>query len=203
MAFVPAANCALVELIQSLDGQVIENTFWVENGAGWNTTNLLTLAGVFKTWWGASWDIRVSSDLSLDKIKCTDHTTQTGPSIETVTGLPLTGAAAAGAAPNNVAVCVSFLTAQRGRAYRGRVYMAGFQEAIFTNSRIPTANAALYEADFAQLNTDLTTAGFTHVVVSRYPVTGPRVAAIVTPITDYHVDLIVDSQRRRLPGRGR
>jgi hypothetical protein len=129
------------------------------------------------------------------------------------TGLPLTGALTAQPMPNNVAACISIRTAQRGRSFRGRNFVAGLTRDTVTNSEFTPAVAPLLEGIYNGLRVCASEAGWHQSVVSRYhgftlvagkKVPTPRTVGIATPATNaIMVDSVVDSQRRRLPGRGR
>lgn len=190
-------------MIYSLHGQTIENVMHVEDGAGWTVTKLNNLAALFAAWWNTDLRTHLDNDISLQRIKCTDLTTQTAPTVTYTTGLPLAGTQVGNTLPNNCAAVVTFRTALRGRSYRGRVYIAGMDDANVTNSAIAAAWASAIETDFANLNADLVAAGQEHVVLSRYTNKAARAAGVGTPVVSYEVDGDMDSQRRRLPGRGR
>ena len=57
-------------------------------------------------------------------------------------------------------------------------------------------------AAYAQLVSDIHTGGNELVVCSRFHNKAPRTAGVGTEITRVNVDINLDSQRRRLTGRG-
>ncbi len=59
-----------------------------------------------------------------------------------------------------------------------------------------------YVSDYANLNGDIEDADFFHSIVSYVEDGEPRVTGLVTPVTAYESDGVMDSQRRRLTGRG-
>lgn len=115
------------------------------------------------------------------------------------------GTASGDGLPNNCGLCVSFRTGLTGRSRRGRNYTIGMTEshqaAGVVNSTYRNAVLAAYSALAANLaaNTD-----WVHNIASFFSNGEPRLQALKTPVTAYQVvDDFVDSQRRRLPGRGR
>jgi len=105
--------------------------------------------------------------------------------------------------PNNVAMVLKFSTDQRGRSYRGRVYLPGMViESLETSDTwLPaaagaiTSNFNLYIADIDDAWTD---PEITHVVVSRYTDNAPRTTGVATPVTAVTYNPAVATQRKRV-----
>lgn len=191
-------------------GQRCENVYYVEGSAPWTATTLNTLASVFATWWETELEPNVPESLTLDRVLARDMTVEAGPSIEYTTGLPASGDQSVEALPNNVTVAIKWTTGLAGRSFRGRTYHLGLADAgVAANALTPTAHTLLTAA-YNQLLNDIVTedptwslvvASFFHGVdVNHDPI--PRASAVLTPILTAVVDDIIDSQRRRLPGRG-
>jgi hypothetical protein len=109
--------------------------------------------------------------------------------------------------PNNVSLAIKFNTNRRGRSYTGRNYWAGFTESDVALNTItdPIADyiVALYERLLWLAPPDFPS-GWTWCVNSRYNGGEARLQGASEPITAVSTtDRIVDSQRRRLPGRGK
>lgn len=203
MDFVPVANTVLAELIFYLDGQIVENTLYFENSTEIDSGEMLALAEVLRDWWGDELAPRVSQSLLLQLVKITELTTALSPSYTLPVTPNLPGGVAGDCSPNSVTVCVSFRTAGRGRSSRGRNYIPAIPEALTLASRITLGIQAEYTAAYNALLTVLPV-NWTWVVVSRFSEGLPRAAGLTLPITSaVIVDNVVDSQRRRLPGRGR
>jgi hypothetical protein len=210
MPFVPVANVALVETRMRYDSQKVENTLYVHNSDGWDGASLDALAADVLAWWTTHYAALTHTSVTLNEVACTDLTTDTG-AIGSISGGGATGSAGGEALPSNVSLSVSFRTAQRGRSFRGRNYIVG----IATDNTTPpnTANVGYVdqvETAYDAFKTAMDAEGFEWVVVSRFsgvdPDTGdpiPREAGVATPVTHaLVVDSTLDSQRRRLPGRG-
>lgn len=203
MAFIPVELVAQFAMHYEWDGQKVENAIYAKRLAGWDTDSLLDAAGIIRT---TLIDVLAplrAENCIWNEIVCTDLTAFDAvqavynfdaPSPGTDTGEPM---------PNNVTWCVKFLTEQRGRSYRGRNYIVGLTVSEVLGNLIDSANADTIVDAYNQTFSDLAAANYLPVVVSRYFNNAPRVAGISTLITDCtYTDLVLDSQRKRLPGRG-
>lgn len=204
MAFVPALNTVMAEVRQTIDGQQIENTLYFQSDDPPTVASMTTLGTGIAVWWEDFVLVRQSNQIEFREVYLTDLTTATAP---TVTIGPFTGkvgGVGVDSCPNNAAFCVSFRTAGRGRSARGRNYVAGLPESEVVRSRLVGAFRTQLVAAYEEiLPPDALAPGYTWVVVSRFTAGAPRVTALVQPITAVSsVDDVVDSQRRRLPGRG-
>lgn len=205
MPFIPVENTLLVELRQRLDGQAIENTLYFRKPAGAPTlSDAVTLANNLLVWWTTVLAPNLSNLLTLAEITVTDLSSATSFVHTQAAPVPNpTGAVAGHALPNNCALCVSFRTASRGRSFRGRNYVPGMTESGSESSRIDVVTAGLIVDAYQEVAQVAEDSLYLWVVVSRFTNNAPRVTGISTPITSVVlVDNVVDSQRRRLPGRG-
>lgn len=204
MAFVPIPNVALAELRYTIDNQFVENTLWFDSGAGLEAENLQVLAEGLATWYETNLIPLQVSALVLREIYVTAQDSAFGAAYTYTPIGANQGALNIEPEPNNVSMCVSFRTASRGRAYRGRNYVLGLGANQLTGNRVDQTVADNYVLAYQQLNPTLVADGFTHIVASRSVNGAPRVVGVASPVTAYLVvDNVVDSQRRRLPGRGR
>ena len=205
MAFIPVANTVEVEAVFELDGQIVENTisYWKPGGVSLSdindllaavnaaiTTNLMPL---------------LHNSIQLVRLIGTllDAADSVGAVLSVIPAVP-GGNAGSTSLPSNVAFAVQFKTALSGRSHRGRNYVPGIPATARSapNTISSTYRDSLLTAYIA-IGAAGADAGFQHVVVSRFADHAPRTTGIVTPITSYaSADLTVDSQRRRLPGRG-
>jgi len=202
MTFQPVEATALIELIQSLDGQIIENTLYFRKATDYDAAALELLAGTMASWWIAEMAPLLSSSISLTGVKATALHDQTGPQFVFNTGLPEPGGVASGSVPNNAAFCVSFRTALIGRAFRGRNYISGIPVNVVTLSSISGGEANALVAAYNEIQ-DLLPVGTNWVVVSRTVNGVLQEVGLTNVITSVVIpDLVLDSQRRRLPGRG-
>lgn len=203
MAFVPAFNTVEVELRQRWDSQKIENTLYFQREAGWDVTSMDALAASLITWWTDELAPYVSNAVSLVEVYMTDLTTETSLAYGYNTGLPVSAVQESPSLPNNVALCISFRTSNRGRSARGRNYVPGMTELGTTGNTITSAIVDGVEAAYFALVGVATANDATWVVCSRYHNNAPRSTATLYLIREaICIDPTVDSQRRRLPGRG-
>lgn len=203
MAFVPVPNVAQLEYIYTWDGQVVQNVLHYGSASLIDTAALNGLTAAALTWWSANLRASISSACSLIAVRATDLTTQTGPVVEDTTGLPLAGTGSSSAQPNNVTVAIKLITASRGRSFRGRVYHVGLPgTAVTANEITSTIRTNLRNAYLAALTLG-TAPTWTLVVASKFTNNAPRTEGLATTVTDVSVNPTVDSQRRRLPERGR
>lgn len=205
MAFVPAANTVMAELRYLMNGEQAENTLYFDRTPGTiSAGNLPTVGSLLAGWWDAAYAPFISNQVELNEIYLTDLTSATGPTFTFAPTVPLLGQDASPPMPKNVSLAVSFRTAGRGRSARGRNYIYGLTEADITNDEVSTTTANGLQAGYNTLIGALASEGYTWVVVSRYLNGNQRAAALKQPVTSVVVvDNVVDSQRRRLPGRGR
>lgn len=209
MPFVPAVNVAGVEMRYTLDGENVENTLYFLFETAIDVAELFTLGGILATWWGANLQPLLTTGMELQSIHLADLTTDSSAAIDFTGGLPLGGTIAEEPPPNNVAACISFRTAFRGRARRGRNYICGFSNSAVFSSTLNSEWMADVVDAYEALNPAVSDEGFSHVVISRFSgstivdgikVPTPRVTALITPVTNYlFTDATSDSMKNRLP----
>jgi len=204
MPFVPAPDVCLAELVMQLDGQVVENTLYFEASAGLDVGLMATLGAALVTWWTDFIAPGVSDDLLLTGVNLTDLSTATSPGVFVPVVPAVPGEGTSPAEPNNVALCVSFRTAFRGRSARGRNYVVGLQQSQVTNSHVNAGVGDFFITAYQQLQgAGDFVAGLEWGVLSRFSGGDPRTSGLFRPIIAVTVvDNTLDSQRRRLPGRG-
>jgi hypothetical protein len=204
MPYVPAPNVAQVEIVQSLDGQIIENTLYFQASATLTFELMGELATAIVDWWTTEMAPGLSESLTLTSVVVTDLTTNTSPAILIPVVPAVPGEGTSPALPNNVTLCISFRTQFRGRSARGRNYISGLQENQVILSHFDAGVADFFTAAYQQLQgAGDFVAGLQWVVLSRFTNGDERTTALARPITAVTVvDNNVDSQRRRLPGRG-
>ena len=197
-------NTLRVELLYSKDGQKLENVLHFDVGHNPVLEDVVTLAGVIIGWWEAHMKSLVSSDVSLTGLRFTNMEAQDGFQIEYTTGLPSAGTNEGGTTlPNNVTVAVRLGTAYRGRNATGRLFHVGMRSGDVVGNTLYSVFLPLLKAAYETLLSESLTAGFVWIVASQWLAGIRRPTALIQPIESISVDPTVDSQRRRLPGRGR
>lgn len=205
MVFVPTENAVTAAMRYLWDGQQVENTLSFYRATGWTETLQTQLANILINW--RTNQLREIQSSSLSMIECyvVDQTSEDAPAITvTVPSGDQPGLAAASALPNNVTWTIQFRTAFRGRSGRGRNYALGLTEGMVTGNALSIATANEYIGAYESLEADLEGVDAQHVIISKFTGKVPRPNGIVRLVTAYaYSDLVVDSQRRRLPGRGK
>lgn len=210
MPFVPVPNTLMVEVVFEKSGEVVENTMYYERPDGWTLEVAEGFLGALRTIIQEELMPLLSTTIQLVRLVGTLLDAVDSFSVTQTVSPPFGGSDGGFALPNNVAYTVTFLTAQRGRSFRGRNYVTGMTDGDLSgpnnvDSDFRTGVLAYYDTLRAvgiPSNTIM-------VVVSRFsgvdsagkPI--PRAVGVTTPITGFTTfDTVLDSQRRRLPGRG-
>jgi hypothetical protein len=206
MTFVPADDVVQANLRFTLLDQKIENTLYFYYAPTSVSVAAMQQLGLdLISWWGTNVAPELVDDIFMREVYLTDLSTQTGPTASVVPGNNIIGGYSSDPVPNNVALCVSFRTNGRGRSARGRNYISGFSETQLSGNTMDTAIADNIRAAYELLLDPITfTDDWLWVVLSRFANGNPRAQGLVQPVeTAVLTDYTVDSQRRRLPGRGR
>lgn len=203
MPFIPVPNVVMCEIRATLDAQQIENTMYFEFNTVPTAADVQTIADTMNNWWGQNILPHLSQDYTMREVYATDLTEQTGPTATATGFLPAGGGDVVESESNNNALCVSFRTAARGRTGRGRNYISGIPTNQVTNNTVSQTFVDQIVGAYNGLQAGLDAIGWTWVVVSRHFNGVDRAVGVARPVTAaIVVDRVIDSQRRRLPGRG-
>lgn len=191
---------AKLTLVGNRDTREWVNTFHVHKTSGsMNGTDLHLLCLAFKAWWDASYKVCFPPAISLDVIQARKLDPSNPLSEDFTTGLPDIGTNANTAMEAaNVTETMSWRTGLAGRKYRGRDYVPAIAEAYASQDDRATSPfvALLTTAATQYLASVLGVSGMEPVVFHAFDNS-------VTPIVSFVIEAILDSQRRRLPARGR
>lgn len=204
MAFQPAAGIAKAELRGSLFGQQIENVLHFKFNSAITGTAIEALAAALDDWMVSNYIALMPAEYLYRETYVKDLTTAFSSEWTSYVNAGDAGTLDA-AMPGNVAWAVKFNTGSSGRSYRGRAYVPCTRANVDDNV-VLLSFATNWVAGFAALITALASDApdWTWVVLSRVTGGVPRPDGVGTPITTIGwSDLNVDSQRRRLNGRGR
>jgi hypothetical protein len=202
MAFIPVPNGIQLCFLFTTDSQKWQFCLTLQKSAGApEDTDLQQAVADGSSWWLSFLKTALQGGTSLSEIVATDLTAQGAPQFRTTVNEAGTGAGTA--LPAGSCIVVSHRTAKRGRSYRGRSFLSGLSSSqqASPNKLLP-ATAAAIAGGFAALKVLLDGHGLDHVVASRAhngAVTNPAEA---NEVINYVVDTAIDSQRRRLEGRG-
>lgn len=205
MVFIPTPNAVTASMRYLWDGQQVENTLSFYDPSGWSEPTMEILGNILINW-RTTW-LRPLQSNALSMIECyvVDQSADDAPAITvSVPTGDQPGTAINAALPNNVTWAIQFRTAFRGRSGRGRNYALGLTEGQVAGNQISPALAAEYIEAYQELAADLEGGDYKHVIISKYDNKTPRVTGLNRLVTAYsYANLVIDSQRRRLPGRGR
>jgi len=202
--FIPFNNTIKLEPVFIWQDQRVQNVHYYIVDETPNVDTARALALSYIDWFDTTAKESVSNTASLVLVKATIMETETSPGVEVSTGLPIVGTRAANPLPNNVTLAVKWTTGLRGRSYRGRTYIIGLTEGDVDGNTVPAASITAYMAIYGELLALDTDVGPGVMgIASRVSNGTPRTVGVITPVTDLEINPVVDSQRRRLPGRGR
>lgn len=201
---VPGVVQLVLDYVQ--DGQDVKNVLHYANAELGGPIDGGDAANLLRTTWAASIRPLLAPNITLERINATALWASSGPGTVHTTSLPAAGSYTGNPMPNSVCLCMSTRTALRGRSYRGRIYHPGLNEDQVTNNTVNgsvvTSLLAAYEA-IRLLEGGAGGAVYQLQVVSYYTQGQMRTVPATTPVTSISTDGYIDSQRRRLPGRGR
>lgn len=203
---VPAPNNPLVAKVilnYASDTRQFQNVFHVSANTPWTLPQLQQLATDFKNWWDLQLSTRSTNDVSLTLVQTRklDPTDPIGFDFPVIPPIP--GDLAAQSVPSNSTLTLSWRTGLAGRRFRGRTYVP----AVSANdvSTVDTASSVLVNS-LLVAGTQLITSVLVHGALTVFHAPGAVPSSFdntFTDVTTAVVENILDSQRRRLPGRGR
>jgi hypothetical protein len=202
--YIPVPNTVLVQIFYTQFGQRLENTLHYYKGGGWAPADLSDLASSVIGFWDTDVKANVSSTVELVGVKITDLTTETAPTFETQPASPLFGTRLDEAMPSGNTFAVKTNTGSRGRSAHGRLYHIGLTTNQVTGNDLIAVEADHIKDGWAALVFGVAVAMSAAPVVTSYCLhnvwrtTGVNTFILTLSYTDLHVD----SQRRRLTGRG-
>lgn len=198
-----ALAIAQVELRFLKDGQQVENVFHVAALSPLAPADAQDIYSTVDAWVKQTLRPTQTNDTTYTEVVIQDVNPNGPRYVFAGDGQP--GAITNSQAPDNVTIALKKNSALSGRHYRGRFYHIGLSVNWIANSRINPANLFTLVSTYEALRTGLAAKSFPMVVAYRdtsRPHPRPIIGGVqVTSITAS--DNIVDSQRRRLPGRGR
>jgi len=187
---------ARVAMTADRDTRKFVNTFHVARvDAGiLDAADILNIANIFVDWWSNSYRTALPSLISGDNVVVTKQ--DPGDPQQVTLALPGAGTFAAPPFPADVTAAVSWRTGLAGRKHRGRFYDFAIpdNQATFNDTLIGSYQLVL-ETIAAYLLNHLVTGGYAGIVFHR----GDNTSTAITQIV---VDLLIDSMRNRLAGRG-
>lgn len=202
-SFVPGTGVVKCDLEFLLNNQKMYNSLFFVTHAPIGTQEFATLAGQLVDWWNTYLRPIIPPTCGLNMIRVTDQGSPNGAQIQYTVGLPLWGTSANHAAPGNVTIAVRFTTAKRGRSYTGRNFLPGVPREEIFNDVVQSAFLAAVKAAYEALLPIPFPGDAVWVVASKIAGKVLRTTLETTAVEGVSIDPVVDSQKRRLVGRGR
>jgi hypothetical protein len=195
---------AKVTLVFQRDTRTFVNTFHVSGALELGAGDLITIANFFKAWYTANYKAQLPAGVGLNQIQVRKlwppaplaYDLNVSPPEPGLKGLPMEAA--------NSTLTMSWRTGFAGKAFRGRDYVPALAESEVTQNDtvISSLLVGLASAGGALINAAVL-AGFPLGVFHAPLITPKLLDNTITEILTCVLEYIVDSQRRRLPGRGR
>jgi len=176
--------------------QLVENVWYCQGPDPFDASVANTIAGIFQTAY-ATIQLGLSQDYGITEIAVSNLAGTSSGSYALAITPPQTGGRVQDGLPGNVAFCVSLKTALSGRQFRGRKYFCGLGEGDVTGNLFDATQAGQILTGCTDLMNALNVSG------SPLSVFSPTGLTLVPVTSVTAVDFFVDSQRRRLTGRGR
>lgn len=207
MATYPVPNNPLVckvAMIFAHDTRQVVNTFHVARATGWDITSMNALAVAVKNWWDTLYKLAVPASVALTQVQVRQYNPLAPLAFDFPVSPTIPGTRGFTQEAGNVSLTMSERSGLAGRAFRGRIFSVGVGEGdVSTDDRASSALVVLLGNAIANLIFGSLPAGDILSIFHRPgPVPRPR-DNTYTPVQTYVMENIIDSQRRRLPGRGR
>lgn len=203
--FIPAPHCASVEFIYAYSSVVAENRVNVQAATDFDLTMCQDLWTLARQWWIDYMKPYVSNTCSLNRIRVKALHANVAPMYDQVVIPSHPGQDTNTSLGNNVSFVIKLTTGNAGRSARGRWYVCGITTLRSTNGvSVSSASAGNWVNALAALQSGLQGVGQDLIVLSYRNEKAWRTEAVAYPVTGIvYTDLNLDSQRRRLLGRGR
>lgn len=204
MPFIPVSNVAEAAMHYDADGQNCYNVYNYFKTSGWTLDDLNGLGEALTTWEDTIAQPWRGNGVTFVGVHLTDLTTASSPATDFIPSVPIVGGRVNFNLPLNVTVATTFITGLRGRSYRGRAYWIGITEDMTNYNNLTTDATVAIEAAYAALQAlVIGTEEADLAIVSRVSDKTPRTVGVATQVIQVKTDNVLDSMRRRLPGRGR
>lgn len=203
MPFIPTPDVLQYNARFACGGQQIENVFHFSYAGSDFATAAAALFNLVQDEWWLLIRAGLSNQLTSTGSYIVDQSSVSGPVASFGAFTSPAGASSIFSAPNNAAFVVTHRTAQRGRSFRGRSYISGIPADQINGSRVSSGFLSTAVSAFNNMRVEAAAALYPFVIVSRFTNGSPRTTGVASEVTAcVAVDDAVDSQRRRLPGRG-
>jgi hypothetical protein len=186
--------------------QVIENTLHVRAGAPFTLEDIQALRDIVNTWDNSYWKTYRCQNVLLNRIRIKALDAKDSPMEDYALPIARPGAYLQNALPLNVTFAIKLGSTQAGRSQRGRIFIPGVALNFISGQVMGTSLADAFVTELNALKSAISahSTSWQLGVVSYRADKAWRTEGQFTPVsTIVYTDLNLDSQRRRLTGRGR
>jgi len=203
LPYIPFADTAEVVIEGTNSGFATFLTMAFTRSGGFSTSDLSDLGSLVEAWVTASLVSNQGAAQEWNLIRTTDLSTESGPvDLKTLLSGNV-GTHSGDTIPVQVAMVVSFYTANRGRSFRGRNYVPGLTlNQMSDGSNWGATAIANIGTAYDLLKTDAGSLGDNLVVLSRFHNGVRRSTGVATLVTSIVPKANVGTQRRRVSGHG-
>lgn len=188
-----------VEFICAIGGNTVETVFTYKSStSGISQGDLYTFAVLWRDTMKPLLQAALSTGVTLVNVRAKTHF-KNFPNVEAEAPFPNAtyGTIAFVVSPGNVALATKLLTGIAGRKNRGRQYWFGIPAASIIGDVVTSGFLNALAQIFTRHLLGWTASG----VVYR-PAIASRVGVYLREVIEFAIEAIIDSQRRRLTGRG-
>jgi hypothetical protein len=200
--FQPVPNVIQVALGFSLEGSQSKNIINFRFPGLNPEDSMPGLSTELVTWYSDTLQPTISSNVLMSGFDLTYLGIETGRVMHWAPGTALYGGGLAVSSPANVTLAVRFGCGVRGRSGHGRIYQVGIPGVQTSGSYVASAFVSAIVAAWSALLNPAVIFAHKLSVVSRWHKGVVRNPAVSYDVTDITANNVIDSQRRRLPGRG-
>lgn len=192
MSFIPFENTVRCAVRYTCEGKNLVNTLWFHKLGGFIESDAAALADELDGWAAGYIMPQMATTVVYQEVTVYDMRTPDSFVIinDDNTGAP--GTNVGNVLPLNAAMTVTFITARRGRSYRGRNYVSGLVEGAATGTLFTVLDTTAVENAYQELrSTDITSLGWAHCVASAYQNGVPLLAGVTTHVTDVRGNRVI------------
>lgn len=192
-----------VTLVYNRDTRKFLNSFHVDKPTPWTLPEMVQLAIDFRDWWDQFLSNPLPGEVALSQVQVRKYDPTAPLGMDLDVSPPIAGGDAGPAAPGNATQTISWRTGLAGRRFRGRNYVPGLGEGqISTSDLVSSTVVNALAAAAGELILGALTSGKLTIFHAPQEVPTPY-DNTTTDVISAVIENVVDSQRRRLPGRGR
>jgi len=188
----------------TLDGEEYVSTLYAHKIGAWTLIQIDDMIAAIGAEYSSHFQQTAGPQLTLTQIVGTDLTSADGFQSTFFFASPLTGTEGGPRMPNSAAKTISFTTGRAGRSTRGRNKLGGLTGDLMSDeNHVNTTYETYVRTLYDGIQNAITDAGYEFVVLSRVADGVERAEGVTYSITQIGFNNNrLDSQRRRLPGRG-